>query len=502
MIKLEQNLNRIKNSNLIYLIEKKSDIKILEKFDLEGLDKNKNILEKIENTFKSWENTSLEFFLWENNFENLIVIFYLNKEKQTLIEFASNIFRNIKQNNLTICSNNDENLIKMLDMAVLARYKFTNYKTDKKEQKEDKITILLTLENWKKQTIKLAKKQKKQTKKEIFKNFEEKIFDRYSTLENIVLARNLGTMPANDLTPEEFAKVIKKTKFKNTKVKILDYKKIQKLGLWLLEAVWKGSIHKPRFVILERIVNKKYPTIWLIWKWVTFDTGWIQVKPGDSMYEMKWDMCWAANVFSIMKELDRKDLKVNIVAWLSLAENHISWESLKPSDIIKSYSGKTVDIIHTDAEWRLVLADWISYISKNYKTKKIITMATLTWACMVALWFRYAWIMGTDSKLINKFLKYSENNFEKYNKLPFDNYFIEKTKSEIADLENLNRWVYAGSTMWAAFLSNFLMNNEDYTHLDIAWTALNSYEPYWLANKWMTGFWVDSVSNILENLEI
>jgi len=501
MIKLEKNLNKIKNSNLFYLIEKKSDIKILEKFDLEWLDRNKNIIEKIEKTFKQGKNTSLEFFLWDNNFENLIVIFYLDNSKQTLVEFASNIFRNFKQNNLTICSNNDKKLFKMLDMSVLARYKYTDYKTDKEEQKQDKINILLTNENWKKQTIKLASKNEKLNKKEIFEELEKALLERFSTLENIVFARNLWTMPSNVLYPESFAKIVKKTKFKNTKVKILDYKKISKLGLWLIEAVWKGSVNKPRVVILEKITNKKYPTIWLVGKWVTFDTGGIQVKPGDMMYEMKWDMCGAANVFTIMKELDKKDLKVNIVACLVLAENHISGESYKPSDIIKSYSWKTVDIIHTDAEWRLVLADWVSYISKNYKLDKLITMATLTWACMVALGFRYAWIMGSDEKLISKFLKYSDKNFEKYNKLPFDNYFIEKTKSEIADLENLNRWVYAWSTMWAAFLYNFLMNNEDYTHIDIAWTAMNSYEPYWLANKWMTGFGVDSVSSILKNLD-
>jgi len=498
MIKLEKNLNKIKNSNLVYLIEKLSDIKFLEKLDLEWFDKNKNILEKIEKTFKEVKNTNLDFFLWDNIFENITIIFYLDNSKQTLIEFCSGIIRSLKQNHLTICSNNDDSLLKMLDMSVLSRYKYNEYKTDK-DIKKDKIIIFLTENNLKiDKTISLWKNKK--FKKAGFWDLEERIENRIKTLENIVLARDLGTMPSNELTPEKFANIVKKTKFKNTRIKILDYKKIVKNGLGLIEAVWKGSAQKPHIVILERIIDKKFSTIWLVGKWITFDTGWIQVKPWDNMYEMKWDMCWAANVFAIMKELDEKNLKVNIIACLVLAENHISSESYKPSDIIKSYSWKTVDIIHTDAEWRLVLADWISYISKNYKLNKIISIATLTWACMVALGFRYAGIMWSDEKLISKFLKYSENNFEKYNKLPYDNYFIEKTKSEIADLENLNKWVYAGSTMGAAFLSNFVLNNEEYTHLDIAWTALNSYEPYGLANKWMTGFWVDSVSSILMEL--
>lgn len=498
MIKIEKSLSKIKNSNLIYLIEKKSDLKALLNLDLEAFDTNKFILEKIEKTFKDWKNTYLDFFVWDNKFENITIIFYLENNK-TLIDFASDIFRNYKNNNFTIYSENNNSLLKMIDMSILARYKYIEYKTDKESKNKDNIIVLVSEYNIKnKNTVILWKLKNKKVLK--FKDLEEFFESRIKTLDNIVFARDLGTMPSNDLYPESFSSIIKKTKLKNTKVKIFDYKKIEKLGLWLLKAVWKWSVHKPNMVILEKIVDKKFPTIWIVWKWVTFDTWGIQVKPWNYMYEMKWDMCGAAQVFSIMKELDLKDLKVNIVACLVLAENHISWEAYKPSDIIKSYCWKTVDIIHTDAEWRLVLADGISYISKNYKLDKIVSIATLTWACMVALGFRYAWIMWTDDKLISKFLKYSDNNFEKYNRLPFDNYFVEKTKSNIADLENLSDWVHAWSTMWAAFLSNFLLNKEKYIHIDIAWTALNSFEPYWIANKWMTWFWVDSISNILQDI--
>lgn len=499
MIKQEKNLNKITNSNFFYLIEKKSDINFLEKLDLEWLDNNKNILEKINKVFKKSKNSYLEIFLWDNNFEKIVIIFYLDKSKKTLEYFASPIFRNFKENNLTICANNNKSLLKMLDMSVLARYKYNEFKTENKSKKEDKIIVYLSDNNLKdSNTLKLAKSKK--LKKDSKTKIEETIKSRFTTLNNIIYARNLWAMPSNILTPEYFTKLVKEAKFKNIKLKVFDHKRILKKWLNLIDAVWKGSVNKPYMIILEKIVDKNYPTIWLVWKWITFDTGWIQVKPDSSMYEMKWDMCWAASIFSIMKELDEKDLWVNLVACLTLAENHISWESLKPSDIVKSYSWKTVDIIHTDAEWRLVMADWISYISKNYKLDRIISMATLTWACMFALGYRYAWIMWNDDKLINKFLKYSDNNFEKYNKLPFDNYFIEKTKSEIADLENLNSWVYAWSTMWAAFLKNFVLNWEKYTHIDIAWTALNWFEAYGLANKWMTGFWVDSVSAIIKDL--
>ncbi len=468
MLKIKTHITDIKDSNLVFLVEKTTDINLLKKLKLE-----KKITEKITEIIKAWKNTKFSFFLWTKSYENLIILFFNPKEKQTLIEFLWSEFPKLSDK-LTLLSNNEKNIETIMDTALLSRYSFENYKTKKKKQE---INILINNEN-----------------KKLVKN-------RLETLENIILARDLWETPSSDLYPESFAKLIKKTKFKNTKLKILNSKQIEKKWLGLLHNVWKWSSKGPYMVIFERIINKDFPTVWIVWKWITYDTWWIQVKPWDHMYEMKWDMCWAANVFATMKELDNKDLNINIVACLVLAENHISWESYKPSDIIKSYSWKTVDIIHTDAEGRLVLADGVSYISKNYKLDKIMTVATLTWVVMVALWFRYAWIMWNDKALIKNFIDYSKNNFEKYIELPYDNYFIEKTKSKIADLENLNRWIYAWSSMWAAFLANFVLNWEKYTHLDIAWAAINSFEPYWLINKWMTWFWVDSISSILQKLK-
>lgn len=146
------------------------------------------------------------------------------------------------------------------------------------------------------------------------------------------------------------------------------------------------------------------------------------------------------------------------------------------------------------------MADGISYISKNYKLDKIMTIATLTWVALFAMGYRYAAIMWNDKKFMNKFLSYSEQNFEMYNRLPFDEYYVEKTKSSIADIDNLTSGIYAGSTMWGAFLYNFVMNGEKYTHLDIAWVANNGYEPYGLYPKGTTGFGVDSISSILQSI--
>lgn len=467
MIKKVFDFEKIKNSNLFFFIEEEKD---LEKISFLNL--SENILKDISEKITKKETWLFEYFMWGKNFRCLFVYIFIDKTKNLDYLLWKEFVK--LPNNFTVFTNNSQNIETLLNHSLLTRYKFEDYKTEKTKEK---IYFFVDRET-------------------------EKIFDeRLKTIENIILARNLGTMPSNELYPESFAKIIKETKFKNTKIKIFDFDEIKEIWLWLLEAVWKWSSKKPKMVILERIIDKKFPTIWIVWKWITFDTGWIQVKPGDSMYEMKWDMCWAANAFAIMKELDEKNFNVNLVACLVLAENHISWKSFKPSDIIKSYSWKTVDIVHTDAEWRLVLADWIAYLSENYKLDKILTIATLTWACIYALWYRYAWIMWNDKDFINKFLEYSENNLEKYNKLPFDEIFIEKTKSEIADLSNLSTWIKAWSTMWAAFLANFCLKWEKFVHLDIAWTWINQHEPYWYVNLWMTWFWVDSISFILKNLK-
>jgi len=468
MIKIINKISSVKSTNLVYLVENEGDIKKLDFLKLDS-----KIKLKIKEIIKKWENNQLDFFLWDKNIENLIVFFFDSKWKKTLIEFLAEKFPKIS-NNITLFSNHENNIETFLDTCVLSRYKFENYKTKKEEEK---IYIFDDSNN------------------------KDKIEYRIETLKNIIFSRNLWETPPCDLTPEKFMEQVKKINFKNTKVKVLSPKEIEKKGLNLIHAVWRGSKYKPYIVILERIVDKTKPTYGLVWKGVTFDTGGIQVKPDSYMYEMKGDMCGAATTLSVMKELDKKDLNINIVACLCLAENNISGESYKPSDIITAYNGKTVDVIHTDAEWRLVLADGMSYISKKYNLKHIITLATLTWGVLVALWHRYAGIMGTDKKLISNFLEYSKENFEKYIELPFDNYFIEKTKWDIADLKNLTEGIKASSTMWAAFLSNFTDNNELYTHIDIAGTAINSYEAYGLMNKWMTGFWVDSISKIFLSLK-
>lgn len=454
--------------NFVYIIQSKSDLK-----NISEVEKKSSLYNKVLDILEGEKSQKLDIFIGEETCENIFLFVLAKQDPTSLVNFVSSQAKTLPKN-FTFCVQNDKNLSILLKSLFLSNYTFDEYKSKKEEKKYNVL---------------------------VDKSLLKQVEVEKELIENICLARDLGETPSNVLYPESFAKKVKNTQWKNTKIKILSPKQIEKKWLWLIHAVWKGSAHKPHIVIMERIIDKKLPTIGLVWKWVTFDTGGIQVKPGTSMYEMKGDMWGSASVYATMKQLDNKDLNVNIIAAIGLAENHISSESYKPSDIFTAYNGKTVDIIHTDAEWRLVMADVMSYISDKYSLNKMITVATLTWACMVALGFRYAGIMWNDEDFIQQCLQYSDNHEEKFNRLPFDDYMIEKTKWKIADLENLNRWVMAGSSMAAAFLSHFCDNNEAYTHIDIAGVWLNSYEPYGYVNQWNTWFWVDSLSEILQNIK-
>lgn len=438
--------------------------------DLSFLKLDTNILKDIKKSI-AWKKSCLnEYFLGGSKYKKLYVFIEREKTYEKKINFLGKYLPKLPDE-LCLIAEKTEDVKDMLEVCELSRYSFQNYKTKKKAQKT-----------------------------QLFCTASDKkvLSESVKTIENICLARDLWETPACDLTPEIFADIVKKTKFKNIKVKVLKYRDIQKKWLWLIEWVGKWSDNKPCMVILEHIVDKKKPIQGIVWKGVTFDTGWNQIKPGDFMYDMKWDMWGAAVTYALMKELDRHNVDKNIVACLSLAENVVSSNAYKPSDILTAYTGKTVEIIHTDAEWRLVLADGIAYLGKNYKTSSMMTIATLTGAVMVALGFRYAGIMGTDRTMLDTLLKYSQENTEKYVELPFGEHFMEKTKSEIADYKNLDRGVYAGSSMGGAFLSNFLVNNEKYTHIDIAGAYINEWDAYGKMPKWMTGFWVESLAEIFK----
>jgi leucyl aminopeptidase len=282
--------------------------------------------------------------------------------------------------------------------------------------------------------------------------------------------RNLINEPVNILNSTTYVKYIKKSlsKYKNIKVKILDERKLKKLGMNLILAVNKASKNPPYLVIIEYNYNNNNNNnnICLVGKGVMFDSGGINLKPRD-MTEMKGDMAGSATIYGIIKTLAELKVKKSVIGILPIVQNSIGSNATHPGDIITSYSGKTVEIIDTDAEGRLILADAI-YYSKKYNPKLIIDIATLTGHAAHVFGDLTTAIMGNDTKIIKDMIKIADEENEKLWELPIYEEYIELTKSNIADFNNHTKST-AGAPTAAAFLSNFLPDDKvKWVHLDTA----------------------------------
>ncbi|MDD5769349.1 MAG: leucyl aminopeptidase family protein [Candidatus Gracilibacteria bacterium] len=459
MLNILKSFTDAKKSNLVILIKNKFDLENYNFLNLEN-----SILLKIDNIFEEQKNTFLKVYTGKDDFEEIIFLFYLDIKKDIFVFLGENIDKIPEK---IIFSYNKDNIL--LDSIILGKYDYIEYKSEKKELELNVVCEDSQIKN---------------------------LTQRLATLKNITDNRDLVNKPSCDKTPDKYVQIIKNIKFKNTKIKVIDYEEIKRLGLNLIEAVGRASNYKPRLVILERIVDKKLPTIGLVGKGITFDTGGLHIKPENHMDDMKIDMAGSSTLLWTMKEIDEKEIKCNIICALPIAENSISGDAFRPGDIIKSYCGKTVEIVNTDAEGRLVLADSMSYISKNYKLESITTVATLTGACIYALGYNYAGIMGNNRQFIDNLL--NNETFEKYWELPFGDFYIEKTKGKISDLVNITELVYTGCSMGGAFLANFVLNNERFTHIDMVGPGFVK-EKYGLYNVGATGFGVDSLSKMILN---
>lgn len=295
--------------------------------------------------------------------------------------------------------------------------------------------------------------------------------------------RDLINEPVNVLNSTAYVKYIKKSlsKYKNIKVKVLDEKKLKKLGMNLILAVNKGCNNPPYLVIIEYNYSKNdsnNDNICLVGKGVMFDSGGLNLKVKE-MKEMKIDMAGSATVYGIIKTLADLKVKKNIVGILPIVQNAIGSYASHPGDIVKSYSGKTVEIIDTDAEGRLILADSI-YYCKKYNPKLIIDIATLTGNAAHVFGNLATAIMGNDTAkkagIIQEMIKIGDEENEKIWELPIYEEYIELTKSKIADLNNLPKST-AGASTAGAFLLNFLPNDKvNWVHLDTAGPSYLSLE--------------------------
>jgi len=354
---------------------------------------------------------------------------------------------------------NSDKIVKFFSEFVfgfnLKSYTFNKYKTLNKEKINKKINFkIITSHN----------------------NKIENAYKYYNAIkEGVFLARDLVSEPPNILSPKAYAQEIKKLSKLGLKIKVYDEKELKKLGLNALLGVGQGSVNETYLVTIEWNGNKKskQKPLAFVGKGVCFDTGGISLKPAKFMEEMKYDMAGSAVVVGLLKSLALRKAKINAVGVVGLVENMPGANAQRPGDIVKSYSGKTIEVLNTDAEGRLVLADALSFTEKKYKPKFIIDLATLTGAIIISLGEEYAGLFSNNDELSKKIFKASENVNEKVWRLPLHKNYDKLMDSKIADIQNINYAGGAGSITAAQFLQRFIINKTPWAHLDIAGMAFS-----------------------------
>ena len=356
--------------------------------------------------------------------------------------------------------------------ASLRHYEFSKYQTKKKPDEEnaqpDKLQKLV---------IHCADPDKARS-----------AFARYSAVANgVVIARDLVNEPANVLGPVEFAERARELEELGIEVEILDAEELEKLKMGALLAVAQGSVRPARVAVMQwhGAKSKRAKPLAFIGKGVVFDTGGISIKPAAGMEDMKGDMGGAACVVGLMHALAERKAHVNAVGIIGLVENMPSGTATRPGDIVTAHSGQTVEILNTDAEGRLVLADLLSYAQERFKPRLMIDLATLTGAIMVALGKEYAGLFVNDDKLAGELIDASTATGEKIWRMPLDKAYDKMIESKNADIKNIGgRW--AGACTAAAFLKYFVKDTP-WAHIDLAGTAMDApkseINPSW-ASGW------------------
>ncbi|MCX5841060.1 MAG: leucyl aminopeptidase, partial [Deltaproteobacteria bacterium] len=295
----------------------------------------------------------------------------------------------------------------------------------------------------------------------------------------VCFARDLVSTPSNEMTPSDLAREAETMAAarKKVHVRILDVQDMKKLGMNALLAVASGSCQPPKFIILEYRGGRKWQApVALVGKGLTFDSGGISIKPSEKMDEMKSDMAGGAAVMGAIMAAAELKLPVNVVGLIPATENLPGGRAYKPGDILKSLSGQTIEVITTDAEGRLILADALTYASR-YKPAAVIDLATLTGACIVALGDQVIGMLGTDDSLKDKIRKAADMTGERVWELPLWEDYHELIKSDVADFKN-SAGRAGGAITAAAFLSKFV-GNVPWVHLDIAGPSwLTKDKPY------------------------
>lgn len=313
---------------------------------------------------------------------------------------------------------------------------------------------------------------------------------------SVNFTRDLINTPANDMTPGHLAKAALSLRGKNLSVKVLEKKDAQKLGMGCYLSVASGSDKPPKFIILKYRGSKGVPVL-LIGKSVTFDSGGLSLKPADGMEKMKYDMAGGGAVLGIFKAVSELKLPVSLVGILPATENLVGGSATRPGDVVRAINGKTVEIISTDAEGRMTLADAIGY-ARRFKPRVIIDIATLTGACSIALGNGAIAMMGNAKKWLVKIKKSGDNTYERVWEMPLFDEYKEYLKSDIAHLKNTGG--KSGSLVSSACFLQQFAGDAPWVHLDIAGTAWAEKEKPYIP-KGASGIGVRLLMNLIKELK-
>lgn len=351
---------------------------------------------------------------------------------------------NSSQDLFIFLANNEKDIREQIIAFILGYYEFTSYQSEKSAKKEVNIYFYHSNPRFKniiKESITLA------------------------TVQNEI--RDLINIPANDLNSITYEKYIKKNLPNSVKMKVLDERALKKLGCNLILGVNAGSKYPAKMIILEYGEKKKseHPVA-LVGKGVMFDSGGLDIKHGD-FSDMKCDMTGSAIIYGVIKLLAECNKPGHFIGLLPIVENMVDANSIRPGDILTAYNKSTVEVVDTDAEGRLIMADALAYSSK-YSPRLCIDVATLTGGVFYTFGDKASVIMGNNNKLIQQMIQLGDENHEKLWELPMWKEYVDLTKSKIADYRNYSVEAKASTIMGGAFLSNFVPAKTDWIHLDIA----------------------------------
>ena len=465
------------SGTIIFFADEKLEIKNINKF----LNSSQLIIFK-KNIKKNIKKKDIYSF--DLNHDQKIIIFSLKNFKISFEKNGAKLYEFLKNENLldvhifgeTIkSSDNIKSLSEIIHGMKLKSYSFDKYKSKRNSQ------II---------NINLITREKT----------DLKLINRFNAIEKGVnFAKDLVSEPGNVLHPDEYAKRLTNLKKFGLKVTVYNTSKLKKMKCNALLGVGQGSLRGSYIVTMEWRGNKKQKKpLAFVGKGVCFDTGGISLKPARFMEDMTYDMAGSAVVVGLLKSLAIRKAKVNAIGVVGLVENMVSGNAQRPGDIVKSYSGKTIEVLNTDAEGRLVLADAITFTEKKFKPNFIIDLATLTGAIVVALGSEYAGLFSNDDKLSKQLFDAGEKVEEKVWRLPLHENYNKLMNSKNADMQNINYVGGAGSTTAAQFLQRFIINKTPWAHLDIAGMAFSKYAGS-LNSGGATGYGVRLLNKFVED---